>query len=650
MEATTILKVVGFIGVVSAVVVLFFIRTKNAHEYISRLGAYSGYTHASYDGYQRRSTYLTLANGTRLAYDLYLPTMKGVPATARLPVLFKYTPYLRTFTIFDKAGNNIIAGLFDLGWKERAYLRLRYWLHKEGYLMDQIFRVPFLKNMLRHGYAVIVVERPGTGSSFGIMDASFEAGIKEVDEILNWISDREWCDGNIGMYGDSFQAMIQFVAAASGNEHLKAIFPVSSGFDMYSGLGYPGGIYNKTFAAFFSWSTSFLERVATPVDDDKDGTVLRRIQEERRDATLAKQSEAWLRGFPFRDSATEGGVKVWEGPANLYPLMDRINRSGIPVYMTAGWYDLFSGARDMLLWYANLTLPKRLLIRPVDHSQVQKNGFDINYGVEAHRWFDYWLKGIDNGIMKEEPLQYYVMGAGKNGAWRTTARWPLPTREAARFYCGPGRTGSVASANDGLLSPKSPSPADGGADDYRIDYSTTSGSRTRWNAVNWSRNYPDMTPNDTKALTYTTAPMASDTEITGHPTVSLWFLAAAPDVDFFVYLEEVGDTRSTYVTEGSLRASHRTLSEAPFANPGMVYHAHRRSELEPVSAGEPTPLVFNLLPVSHVFRAGNRIRVTITCADADNFETPSLEPAPEIRLLRDPAHASCVDLPVISHR
>jgi predicted acyl esterase len=82
----------------------------------------------------------------------------------------------------------------------------------------------------------------------------------------------------------------------------------------------------------------------------------------------------------------------------------------------------------------------------------------------------------------------------------------------------------------------------------------------------------------------------------------------------------------------------------------MVYHAHRRSELEPVSAGEPTPLVFNLLPVSHVFRAGNRIRVTITCADADNFETPSLEPAPEIRLLRDPAHASCVDLPVISHR
>ena len=500
MEAATILKVVGFIAAVSAAVVLFFIRKKNAHEFISRLGAYCGYTHASYDAYQRRSAYLTLANGTRLAYDLYLPTMKGVPATARLPVLFKYTPYLRTFTIFDKAGNNIIAGLFDLGWKERAFLLLRYWLRKEGYLMDQVFRVPFLKNMLRHGYAVIAVERPGTGSSFGIMDASFEAGIKEVDEILNWISDREWCDGNIGMYGDSFQAMIQFVAAASGNEHLKAIFPVSSGFDMYSGLGYPGGVYNKTSAAFFAWSTSFLERVATPVDDDKDGTVLQRIQEELRDATLAKQSEAWLKRLPVqgqrhggRRQAVGGTSEPLPTPGSDQPIW------ASPVYMTAGWYDLFSGARDMLLWYANLTLPKRLLIRPADHSQVEKNGFDINYGVEAHRWFDYWLKEIDNGIMKEEPLQYYVMGAGKKR--RVAHDGPLaPAHPGSHpILLWPGEDRKRRLRQRWPPSPKPPSPAHGGADDYRIDYSTTSGIRTRWNAVNWSRNYPDMTPNDRKA-------------------------------------------------------------------------------------------------------------------------------------------------------
>jgi putative CocE/NonD family hydrolase len=68
------------------------------------------------------------------------------------------------------------------------------------------------------------------------MNASFEVGAKEVNEILNWIAGQNWCDGNIGMYGDSFQAMIQFAAAATGNPHLKALFPTSSAFDSYSAV------------------------------------------------------------------------------------------------------------------------------------------------------------------------------------------------------------------------------------------------------------------------------------------------------------------------------------------------------------------------------------------------------------------------------
>ena len=64
--------------------------------------------------------------------------------------------------------------------------------------------------MLYHGYAVIVVERPGTGASFGLMDPSFEVGAAQADEILDWIAAQDWCDGNIGMYGDSWQAMIRF--------------------------------------------------------------------------------------------------------------------------------------------------------------------------------------------------------------------------------------------------------------------------------------------------------------------------------------------------------------------------------------------------------------------------------------------------------
>jgi hypothetical protein len=149
--------------------------------------------------------------------------------------------YLRTFTIFDKDGKNIIAGLYNLSWKEKAMLWLRSKVYSRGHLMDPVFRTKYLQNMLKYGYAVIVVERPGTGASFGVMDASFEVAAKNASEILDWIASQTWCNGNIGMFGDSFQAMIQFATAAAGNPHLKAIFPASSSLDNYSAVIYRAG-------------------------------------------------------------------------------------------------------------------------------------------------------------------------------------------------------------------------------------------------------------------------------------------------------------------------------------------------------------------------------------------------------------------------
>ena len=638
-----------FIGVVIVIVIFLIYKNQTKQTKVSEFGKYQGYSEAIYDGNKRISDYLTLSNGTRLAYDLFLPTKKGIPANKPLPVLFKYTPYTRTFTLFDKDGNNIIAGLFNLGWKEKAYLRIRYWFDKRGHIMDAVFRTKYLENMLKHGYAIIVVERPGTGASFGVMNASFEVGAKEVNEILNWIAAQKWCDGNIGMYGNSFQAMIQFAAVTTGHPHLKAIFPTSSGFDLYTSVTYPGGVYNKTFASFFSWSTSFLESVVTPVDSDTDGSLLAQARKERRGSTLDKQSEVWFKKFPFRDSTTSTGVKIYEGPANLYPLLDRINQSGVPVYMTTGWYDLFSGARDMFLWYANLTVPKRLLVRPADHSEVEKNQFDLNYGAEVHRWFDYWLKGIDNGIMNEPTIYYYVMGAPKKGAWQTSNQWPLAKQKLTRFYFSEGKTGSVDSINDGFLRPESPDHMDA-ADAYTVDYSTTSGKYSLWYAVNWPRNYPNMRSNDQKALTYTTPPLESDMEVTGHPVAHLWLVTKASDLDLFVYLEEVDGNKSIYITQGNLRASHRALSKPPFNNLNLPYHRHYQTDLMPIPAGELVELVFDLMPTSYRFHAGRRIRITITCADADNLETPVIDPAPKLKLLRDKNHPSFIQLPVVQAR
>ncbi len=610
----------------------------------SAFGVYHGYSEATYDGSTRISKYLPLANGTRLAYDLILPTRKGVPADAPLPVLFKYTPYLRTFTIFDANGKNIIAELTGLGWKERAMLRVRYWLSDRGRIMDPLFRTPWLEPMVAHGYAVIVVERPGTGASFGTFDPSHEPGGREATEIMDWIASQPWCNGKIGMYGDSFQAMIQMAAAAMGNPHLKAIFPTSAPMEMYTAISYPGGVFNKAFAAFFQWSTAFLQSGAvTPVDGDADGRLLAQARQER--TRQLSETSAIIQAFPFRDSAAASGRKIYLENSALYPFSERINRSGVPVYMTNGWYDLFSA--DMFFWYRNLTVPKRLTVRPLDHSEVEKKKFDLDYGAEAHRWFDHWLKGIDNGIMREPPVHYYVMGAPPKEAWRSTDQWPITGQAPTPYYFGKGRTGSIDSVNDGSLSAVPTGTAEG-FDAYTVDYTTTTGKGSRWTAVNWPRNYTDMRPNDKKALTYTTAPLAAPTEITGHPVVHLWLETEAPDLDAFVTLEAVApDGRAAYLTEGNLRASHRKPAAAPFDNAGLPFHSHFEADCMPVPAGEPFELSLALLPTSYRFPAGSRIRVSVSFADADNFETPVISPAPRLRLLRNARHPSFVALPVV---
>jgi putative CocE/NonD family hydrolase len=448
------------------------------------------------------------------------------------------------------------------------------------------------------------------------------------------------------MYGQSWQAQIQFSAASTGNPHLKAIFPAATWMDNYTGCIYPGGVYNKAFGGFFTWSQNFLNsNVITPIDPDADGKLLAEARTERRSATVGEKFTEVFRKFPFRDDVSPEGYKIWLDSMAHQPFRERINRSGIPIYMVAGWYDLF--ARDMFVLYANLSVPKRLLVRPVDHSQIDENQFDLDYGAEAHRWFDYWLKGVKNGIMDEPPIHYYLMGAPKKHAWQVTKDWPMKTQQITPLYFGTGETRGLASVNNGILNSWPPTAAKG-SDTYVVDYTTTTGEKARWKAVNWAHKYPNMLSNDSKGLTYTTLPLETTVRVIGHPVVHLWLRSEAPDLDVFAYLEEVdGDGNSTYITEGNLRASHRSPAQAPYDNLGLPYQSHFQKDLKSIPAGEPFELTFDLLPTAYHFSKGKRIRLTIAFADADNFDTPRIDPVPKIDLLRDRKHPSSVQLPVV---
>jgi uncharacterized protein len=615
---------------------------------VSEFGQYQGYSEVSYNGSKRVSDYLKMSDGTRLAYDLILPTKDKVVADKPLPTLFKYTPYDRAWTPFAKNGHFALSEL-GMPWYYSLMVRFRALVMPDGRgkIMDALWRTEWLVDMVNSGYAVIVVDRPGTGASFGVLKGDSEIVAQETDEILNWIAAQKWCDGNIGMFGDSIQAQIQFRAASTSNPHLKAILPATTWMDNYSAVVFPGGVPDKALTNIYAEANQAFDEMATPVDQDKDGTLLAQARAERHNASALAEAVGQFDGIPYRDSLMGDGTNIWIRDETLYPLIDRINRSGVPVYLINGWYDIY--ARDNFLIYNNLTVPKRLLVRPTDHSGIESPGSDIDYGAEAHRWFDYWLKGIDNGIMDEPPIHYYLQGVANSQAWQSVDVWPLKNQELTRYYLGPGENAGDVSVNNGrttLVPPTDPKAYDL----YKIDYSTTTGDKSHWAAVAMPHEYPDLRSRDARALTYTTLPLETSLNITGHPVTHLWLQTDAPDLDVFVYLEEVDKNgKATYITQGDLRASHRLLSPAPFANFGLPWHNHFQSELQPIQAGEPVELVFDLLPTAWQLAPGKSLRITVAFADAGNFDTPILNPAPTVQLLRDSAHPSAVEIPIIEN-
>jgi uncharacterized protein len=619
----------------------------NKEEKISEFGKYQGHTEKLYDGYKRASDFLMLSDGTRLAYDVYLPTKKGIPADKPYPVLFKYTPYGRTWTIFDEQGNNNLAQLAEMKWYENLVARVLTWLVPDKNRVDAMFKAEWLGEMVKHGYVVVVVDRPGTGASFGKLDLSPEAGARETNEILNWIADQEWCDGNIGMFGDSMQAQVQFQAASTGNPHLKAILPATTWMDNYSSVVYPGGIRNEAFLKFYAMANMSFDLLATPVDQDPSGELLAQARKERQGNALA-DLVIEMPEVAFRDDTSSEGERGWEEGQWLYAILDEVNQSGIPVYLIDGWFDIYT--RDDLVIYANLTVPKRLLIRPTDHSNIEGKEKDVDYGAEAHRWFDHWLKGIDNGIMDEPSIHYSIMrGDGtttSHAASGVSDVWPLKNQVLNRYYF----LTDNSSQNQGSLVSTLATGNPAQSTTYTIDYSTTSGEKPRWSSPATARNYPNMSANDAKALTFTTPVLTQTVQVTGHPVLHVWLSTKAPDLDLFAYLEEVDQQgNSTYITEGCLRASNRALSQAPYAYFGLPFHTFYESDQRLIAAGEPIGLVFDLLPTAYQFMPGKQISVAVTFADAGNFTTPVLEPTPVVHLLQDTAHPSFIELPILEN-
>lgn len=699
------------ISIIALMITLIFAIVLSAYldngtyEKTSKPFCYSGYTTAEFDGYKKTSQYVEMSDGTKLAVDIYLPA--DGPEQVSFPTIFQYTPYGRAFLIPDSNLFKKIALRFSVGTFGPVLDRANS--HDTVYGSND----ETVKLFLSHGYAYVCADMRGTGASYGSKIDFSPKFAEDGCELINWIDNQAWSDGNVGMFGGSYLGYSQLVTAGKAPKALKCIIPEVTPLDGYSGEIRPGGI--------FLWSYSqqelqlFLEKncylpdkwcypTAPVIDEDGDGDLVDELpldlngngsflddytypddpndlpqyadgKERKHIYYLATRDH--LNNIPYKDLGpkTEFIDTPWEYgdiSANAYDVspaaaLSGIMKSGIAIYSHGGWMDPFvRGATEV---YSTLkdTNPSKLIVDPGYHMTTSPywKYFGENesetlskYGLEIIRFFDHYLKGIENNINTEPPILIYNMNGD---GWRFEKEWPLVRQKMTSYYF----------AENGHLDTEA---GKDGNDSYTVNFK----HNARWGSYpsnRWMMETPDELPVRTEldklCLTYTTEAMTKDTEVTGHPIVEFWVSSTTDNGDFYIYLEDVDENgKAVLVTEGLLRAGFNGLYDNNTMilggksdidiKPELPWHGYEKSQYNDAvfANGSIVQLTIDLLPTSWVFKEGHSIRVSIACADWPTFEIlPELSPTnnpddpnniiPVLTIYRDKDHPSNILLPII---
>ena len=272
--------------------------------------------------------------------------------------------------------------------------------------------------------------------------------------MTEWFAAQPWSNGRVGMFGRSYLGIMQYLAASEAPPHLKAIFPEMALFDLYE-FSYPGGIFRDDFARKWGETIRGLdEATASAPVQGEEALLAQAAQAHRSNGDIFRM----LEGLPNRDSRGAGGAPLGYEANNPAARLGAVGKSKVAVYHLAGWHDMWP--RDALLWFENLENPQKIIIGPWAHGESQ--GFGL--AAEHLRWYDYWLKGVDNGVMNEAPSTTTLSTprAGGSGARRGSGRCPRRSRPVTTcVQARPARYARATTARStrGLLkSPKAPTP------------------------------------------------------------------------------------------------------------------------------------------------------------------------------------------------
>lgn len=458
---------------------------------------------------------------------------------------------------------------------------------------------PNYQSFLDHGYAVMLQDVRGRYESEGSFDPLRQEAT-DGDDTLNWIARQTWSNGKVGMIGGSYRGIVQWKAALTGNSHLKAIFPVVSGYDDYRDRFYSTGGAMK-LGHRLGWMSENLKAPGYRPDFAKFVLHL-----------PLRTADVAATGWPsqmYRDVIAHPSYdSFWRA----FSVKEKIDRIKIPVFAVGGWYDNY-GQSDIEAFAA---LRKsyghnRILVGPWPHN-MSITFPDANFGPDSGApirmmqlaWFDRWVKGMGSSDPEPPPARFFVMGSN---VWREDAEWPPAEAHPRRFYLSSGGAANSIDG-DGVLTDRAPARAE----PDRFIFDPRDPVPTRGGAVCCNPKIFPWGPMDQRGverrkdvLVYTTPPLKQDLEIIGPVEVSLSVSTTAKDTDFTAKLVDVfPDGYARNLTDGILRLRYRNSLEAP----------------EPVKPGEIYRVRIDAGVTANVFLKGHRIRVEISSSNFPRFD------------------------------
>lgn len=462
-----------------------------------------------------------------------------------------------------------------------------------------LIRTPYKKEVseldgkfyARRGYAVAIQDVRGRFASPG----EWEPFVNEKEDgydTIEWLAVQPWSNGKVGMIGASYLGWVQWWAASQNPPHLVTIIPNVSPPDPFYNFPYEYGVF---FLFGGIWWADIVEQEAT---GDISGAAVENIMEKKFGKLLAdlpvieldkpvlgKENRYWRTWIEHNTSDD-----YWSR-ANFH---DSLANVRIPVFHQSGWFD-GDGIGSKLNYLAMASHGhkyQKLILGPWGHqAEASRSLGDWDFGPQAAldlpreylRWFDHWLKGIDNGIDREPLVKIFAMNSN---VWLEGDTYPLPQTTFEKWYITSGGTANTSTGDGRLV--REPPPADCPPDRYVYDPGDPT-PRPEYREDTEEEEKLERTIEERKAiaekqhesvtsvrkdiLVYVSEPLEADYTFAGPISATLYAASSAKDTDWFVRLvlvEEDGEL--TTLVEGRLRARFRqSMSEPTLLTPGEIY-------------------------------------------------------------------------------